>query len=167
MAFSLLAPAGALVWAVSEPVRLERLPRGSRRARRRGLSRTVARVERSAAYRRSVDELHALATRLQHELDAGQREQWLVLEEALLAHSERLSHVYFHAGFRCGVEWSASSQAARCHAAPFPGKARRQRSSIGARSAASAIRVQAEAAVSAGADCLAALARLLLAIAKR
>jgi hypothetical protein len=162
MPYSLSAPAGALVWAVNEPVRLARHPRGSRRARRRGLSSTVSRVERSAEYRRSLSTLHELATRLQQGLDTPQREQWLVLEEAWLAHSERLSHVYYHAGFRCGVEWNSRSRAPRDEAA------RPSRLPAGARShRSSAIGVEAEAALGAGADCLAALARLLLAVARR
>ena len=162
-----------MVWAVNEHPRRERQPQGARRARRRGLSRTVSRVERSAAYRRSLHELHALATGFQHGLDAAQREQWLALEEVLLAHFERSSRGYFNAGFRCGVDWSARAQAPRSEAAPSFGGARSWQSSTRARSAsseagaASAIGAEAEAAVTAGADCLIALARLLLAIARR
>jgi hypothetical protein len=106
-------------------------------------------VEGSAEYRRSLAELHQLASCFQRGLDEAQRQRWLLLEEALLVHSERLSHAYHHAGFRSGVEWSARSTSSR------------------GEDVTSALRVEAEAAVIAGADCLAALARLLLAVAKR
>ena len=169
MPYSLSAPLGALVWAVNDPMRLERQPRGSRRARRRGLSRTISRVERSAEWRNSLSELHALATSFRQGLDAAQLEQWLVLEEALLAHSERSSRAYYDAGFRCGVEWRARSRASRGEAKGSrlsPGEAREVSSDAG-RDAASVIRGEAEAVVAAGADCVAAFARLLLAAAKR
>jgi hypothetical protein len=105
--------AGAQVWQVNEPTRLRELQlRGSRRARRRGLSRAVSQVERSAEYRRSIGELHALASSFRHALDGSQQERWLVLEEALLAHSERLNRAYYHAGFRNGVEWGTRSRPA-------------------------------------------------------
>lgn len=186
-----------MVWAVNEHARFERQPRGARRARRRGLSKTVSRVERSAEYRRSLDELHQLASSFRHGLDGAQREQWLLLEEALLAHSERFSRAYYRAGFRCGVEWSARSRGARSEVqrpalsveelfveelfvdelairelalkvSPVressAGDARRASSPSGA---ANTVRMEAQAAVTAGAECLAALARLLLSLAKR
>jgi hypothetical protein len=159
-------------------------------------------VERSAEYRRALSELHSLETSFQSGLDRAQRERWLVLEEALLAHSERLSRAYFHAGFHCGVEWNARSRASRRQrgrspfpveagltpstalgaatgsaavlgsAATTPGSGRapvaaRSAPAVAGAQAAGAIRAEAEAAVSAGADCVAALARLLLAIVKR
>lgn len=165
MLYSLSVPAPALIWAVNEPLRSGRQPHGAQRARRRGLSRTVSRVERSAEHQSSLNDLHALATRFRQRLDATQSEQWLMLEEAWLAHTERSSRTYYNAGFRCGVEWSARSRAARSQAArrlPSPGA----RSAAGAE-AGSVIAVEVEAAITAGADCLAALARLLLAAAKR
>ena len=69
-------------------------------------------MERSAEYRRSIGELHVLASSFRHALDHSQQERWLILEEALLAHSDRLNRAYYNAGFRNGVEWSARSRAA-------------------------------------------------------
>ena len=74
MSYSLSVPASALIWAVNDPGRLGRQPQSARRARRRGLSRTVARVERSAEHQSSLNELHALAARLRQGLDAAQSE---------------------------------------------------------------------------------------------
>lgn len=168
MPYSLSVSAPALIWAVKDPLRIGRQPQSARRARRRGLSKTVSRVERSAEHRSSLNALHALATRFRQGLDATQSEQWLMLEEALLAHTERSSRTYYNAGFRCGVEWSARSRAARSQVArrlPSAGACSAARGA-GAE-AASVIRVEVEAAIAAGADCLAALARLLLAASKR
>jgi len=151
----------------SEPRSSE--PRAARRARRRGLSSVVSRVERSAEYRRSIGELHALASSFQRGLNRAQGERWLVLEEALLAHSERLSHAYYHAGFRYGVEWSTRSRGSRSTGARSALDVAQARSSLDATrgAAASAVHVEAQAAVTAGAHCLAALARLLLAVVQR
>jgi hypothetical protein len=186
MPYSLPASVGALVWAVNEPARLRHPSRGSRRARRRGLSQTVSRVERSAEHRRSLSDLHELSSSFRRSLDEAQRQRWLVLEDALLAFSERSSHAYYHAGFRCGVEWSVRSRASSggdaCSAREARGGHRAldptgagprwpaiaPRPSSEARAdAASSVRLEAEAALGAGVDCLAALARLLLAVTKR
>jgi hypothetical protein len=127
--------------------------RGARRARRRGLSRAVSRIERSVEYRRSLSELHALASSFQRGLSRSQRERWLAVEEALLAHAERVSHVYYQAGFGDGAAWHARTmqRPAPLESSHEPGRgARASTRRAGARS-----------------GCLAALARCLLAMARR
>ncbi|HWO10548.1 MAG TPA: hypothetical protein VNN80_13745, partial [Polyangiaceae bacterium] len=155
--------APALVWDVRERARpcryearsyLQSDQRSYRRAQRGALARAVVEVEGSAEYRRSLAELHQLASRFQRGLDGAQREVWLALEEALLAHAERLNRTYHRAGFRRGVEWCARSSSPGQHAS---GPCR------GGRSAPGGARAEAAAALAAGADLVTSLARLALA----
>ena len=69
-----------------------------RRALQRRLARTVARIEKSDEYRRSLGNVAQLAADFQQVLDARQLGRWLSLEEALHEHAAWLSRVYFYAG---------------------------------------------------------------------
>jgi hypothetical protein len=79
----------------------DRRRRGSR-ALSRHLASVATRIERSQAYRRSLQQVLELAETLKTALDAAQREHWLALEEALLEHNSCLNEEYFLAGVELG-----------------------------------------------------------------
>lgn len=86
--------------------RRDRLGRAQRRAMAQALSRAVARIEASREYRRELLHLAELGVTHRKGLDPTQRERWLLLEEALLAHAMRWHEAYFRAGVAHGLEAS-------------------------------------------------------------
>lgn len=90
--------------------RRDRPGRGQRRAMAQALSRAVARIEASREYRRELLQLAELGAAHRKGLDPTQRERWLLLEDALLAHAMRWHEAYFRAGVAHGREASRAGR---------------------------------------------------------
>lgn len=92
--------AAELVLCVNQGTRSRKLARrhAEQSASRRSLSRAAARIERTAEYRLSLDQVLEHHQRFQLELDARQKESWLALEDALLEHMAMLNHAYHREG---------------------------------------------------------------------